>query len=351
MQADTMRYEPSALEAWSTQLLGAVGLEHEAARIVSESLVEANLRGVDSHGVLRLPVYLRRIEAGLVSRSPQPRVLHKSGAVALIDADHAPGQVAGVFAVDLSIELAKEYGVGVAGVRGSAHYGAAAYYVMRAAKQGYIALTVTNVEPDVVPYGGARAELGTNPLAFAAPAPQGLFVLDMATSFVAMGKVLLAREQDHPIPEEWAVDKEGQPTPDPHLAAAVVPLGGPKGYGLALMVEFLAGVFTGAGLTHAVHRMYDEWDVPQDVGHFFLVVDPEKTIGRDRFAELAGELWNTLKSTPPAPGFDEVLIPGELEERTRQRRLGSGIPVPETVYTQLREASEKLGVEVPAAKS
>lgn len=351
MQADATRFDPGALEAWSRQLLEATGLESEAAGIVAGTLIEANLRGVDSHGMMRVPIYVRRIEEGLVNRNPKPRVLHRSGGVAIIDAENAPGQVAGVFGVDLSIELAKEHGVGVAGVRRSAHYGAAAYYVMRAANQGYVALTVTNVEPDVVPYGGAKAALGTNPLAFAAPAPQGLFVLDMATSHVAMGKVLLAREQDHPIPEGWAVDTDGQPTTDPHRAMAVVPLGGPKGYGLALMVEFLAGVFTGAGLTFSIRRMYDHWDEPQDVGHFFLTLDPEKTIGRDLFIKRAGELWDTLKSTPPAPGFDEVLIPGELEEQKRQRRQANGIPIPEAVYEQLRELSDRLGVEVPAAKS
>lgn len=345
MPNNTIRVKSSDLELWSVQLLEAKGLETQAAHTVAESLIEANLRGVDSHGVLRLPIYIQRIEAGLVSCKPQPKVLKKEGGLALVDADHAPGQVAGVFAVDLGMELASQFGVAAVGVRRSAHYGAAAFYVMRAARQGYLALSMTNVEPDVVPFGGARAALGTNPMAFAAPAPQGLFVLDMATSHVAMGKVFLAREQAKAIPDNWAVDQAGQPTTDPNLAKAVLPLGGPKGYGLALMIEFLAGVFTGAGLTQSIHRMYDDWDEPQDVGHFFITLDPDKMIGHDEFVARAGQLWDSLKSTPPAPGFDEVLIPGELEERTRQERLSTGVPIPRSVYNQLIETGAEMGIK------
>lgn len=320
--------------------------EH-AAEIVAQSLVEANLRGIDSHGVLRLPVYVQRLQAGLLNRDPQPRILKQTGAVALIDADQGPGQVGGVFAMDLATELAQEHGAGVVGVQRSAHYGAAAFYVMRAANQGYLALCMTNVEPDVVPYGGSQSALGTNPLAFAAPAPQGLFVLDMATSQVAMGKVFLARESDTSIPDGWAVNESGRPTTDPHAAKALLPLGGPKGYGLAIMVEVLSGVFSGAGIIHSVGRMYDEWDRAQDVGHFSLALDPAKGAGREQFMERMGRLWEEIKATPPAPGFEEVLIPGELEERVRHERVQNDIPLPESVYAGLRTISRALGVETP----
>jgi ureidoglycolate dehydrogenase (NAD+) len=335
------------LQAWSLELLRAVGLSDEAARTVAESLVEANLRGIDSHGVLRLPIYLRRLEAGLVNKAAKPKVIKREGGFALVDADHGPGQVAGVFAVELAMRLAKDYGVGVVGVQRSSHYGAAAYYVMRAAREGFLALSTSHAEPDMVPYGGAKSALGTNPIAFAAKAPQGLFVLDMATSQVAMGKVFLARERGEPIPEGWAVDGEGHPTTDPHLARAAVPMAGPKGYALALMVEVLSGVFTGAGVAHTIGRMYDEWDKPQDVGHFFMVLDPDKGIGREAFEARLGGLWEALKSTPAAPGFDEVMIPGELEEKVRGVRLTSGVPLTDSVYDELVRTSRELGVEVP----
>lgn len=332
------------LKDWTLRLLQAAGLRDDAANVVAESLVETNLRGIDSHGVLRLPVYLKRIDAGLVNKNPEPRIVKQQGGSALVDADNGPGQLAGVFAMDLATELAREHGVSAVGVHHSTHYGAAAYYVMRAASRGFVAMSTSHAEPDVVPFGGAKPALGTNPVAFAARAPQGMFVLDMATSQVAMGKIFLARERGEAIPDSWAVDADGHPTTDPHAARAGVPMSGPKGYALALMVEVLSGVFTGAGVTHSVGRMYDDWDRPQDVGHFFLALDPDTGIGRETFEARLGGLWDTLKATPGAPGFDEVLIPGELEERTYRARLEAGIPLPVTVYDALVAASRELGV-------
>lgn len=346
-----MNITASTLSDWSAAILIGAGLTESAAQVVADSLVEANLRGVDSHGVLRLAVYVQRLRAGLLNPDPRPSIITQNGAVAMVEADHGPGQVAGVYGVDLATDLAREHGVGVVGVRSSAHYGAAAYYAMRAAEKGFLAFCATNVEPDVVPHGGSKSALGTNPLAFAAKAPQGIFVLDMATSQVAMGKVFLAREKNEEIPEGWAVDEEGRSTTDPHEATAVLPLGGPKGYGLAIMVEVLSAVFTGAGLTHAVGRMYDDWDQPQDVGHFSLVLDPEKGIGRDLFTERMGQLWQSIKATPAAPGFEEVLIPGELEDGSREERMKHGIPLSDAVYADLTTMSEELGVPVPVQSS
>lgn len=345
MNSEDLRFENEKLAAWSQRLLRAAGLEPEAAEIVSESLVQANLRGVDSHGVLRLPVYIERIEAGLVDKKPRPRVANQFNSIALIDAANAPGQVAGVFAVDLSMQMASEYGIAGVAVRRSNHYGAAAFYAMRAANEGYISFTTTNVEPDVIPFGGTKPALGTNPIAFAAPADPGLFVLDMATSQVAMGKIFMAREKGEPIPENWAVDDEGRPTTSADNATALRPLGGPKGYGLALMVEILAGVLSGASVTHAVGRMYDDWEAPQDVGHFFMTLDPEKLGGAKQFVRRISRLWREFKEHPPAPGREEVLIPGEIEERTRKRRLSDGIPIPAGLFSDLRKISERLRVE------
>lgn len=341
-----MNVAADSLRAWGKVLLESAGLASQAADIVADSLIEANLRGVDSHGALRLPIYIKRLQAGLVNPNPQPRVVQQEGGIASVDADQGPGQVAGVFATDLAVTLARQHGVGAVGVQRSTHYGAAAYYVMRAARQDLLAASTTNAEPHVVPYGGAKRALGTNPLAFAAPAPQGLFVLDMATSQAAVGKIYLARERGESIPEGWAVDASGRPTTNPHDAANAVPLGGPKGYALAIMVEVLSGVFTGAGVADSIGRMYDEWDRPQNVGHFFMVLDPEKAIGRERFLQRMGRLWEQIKATPAAPGFDEILIPGELEERMRQERLQTGIPLPEAVYTELVALSQSFGVEI-----
>jgi LDH2 family malate/lactate/ureidoglycolate dehydrogenase len=315
---------------------------------VAKLLVEADLRGVDSHGTSRLPTYVQRIRAGLVNRDPNPVVERREGALALVDGDGGPGQVAGLFATELAMELARDHGVGAVGVRHSTHYGAAAAYVIRPAREGLIALSTTNAEPLTVPFGGGRAALGTNAIAFGAPTGGRPFVLDMATSQVAANRVFLAREEGEPsIPEGWAVDAEGLPVTDPVRAVSVVPLGGYKGYGLALMVEVLSAVLTGAGVTHGVGRLYDEWDRPQDVGHFFCVLDPERMVGLARFTTVLDGLLGELRSSPPAPGFDEVLVAGDPQERTQRERERSGIPLGGALWASLETLSAELQVEVP----
>lgn len=342
--------DPLGLRDWTGSLLRASGLAPDAADTVAVMLVEANLRGVDSHGVSRLPAYVERLRAGLVNASPHPRIERREGALAVVDGDGGPGQVAGLFATRLACELAREHGLGAVGVRHSTHYGAAAAYVIRPAREGLVAFSTTNSEPLTVPFGGIRAALGTNPIAFAAPTGDGVFVLDMATSQVASNRVLLAREEGEPsIPEGWAVDAEGVPTTDPARAESVVPLGGYKGYGLALMVEVLSGVLSGAGVTHGIGRLYDEWDRPQDVGHFFLVLDPERTVGRARFTGVLDALLAELRSVPPAPGAHEVLVAGDPEERTQRERERDGIPLGAELWTTLETLSSELEVEVPAS--
>jgi LDH2 family malate/lactate/ureidoglycolate dehydrogenase len=342
------RLEASALRNWAVALLEAAGLATEAARTVAASLVEANLRGVDSHGVARLPVYVERLRAGLVNGTPRPRVLREEGALALVDGDLGPGQVAGVFAAELAVALARRHGLGAVAVRRSSHYGAAAYYVMPAAREGLVALTTTNSEPYVVPFGGRLFGLGTNPIALAAPTPDGVFVVDMATSQVAANRVFNARDEGRPIPEGWAVDESGASTTDPNEAYAVLPLGGYKGYALAVMVEVLSGVLPGAGIAHGVGRIYDEWDRPQDVGHFHLALDPERTVGRVQFAERLHGLLAELRAIPPAPGHGEVLVPGEPEERAQREREAAGIPLGPALWEPLDRLSRELAVEVPA---
>jgi ureidoglycolate dehydrogenase (NAD+) len=314
---------------------------------VADTLVWTSLRGTDSHGVARLPVYVDRLRAGSLNPRPRPSVERRDGAVALVDGDQGPGQVAGVFATDLSIELAREHGAGVVSVRRSAHFGAAAYYAMRAAEQGLVAIALTNTEPLVIPYGGSEPALGTNPICLAAPAGGGIFNLDMATSQVAMNRVWNARDEERPIPEGWGVDAQGRTTTDAGAVVAAMPLGGYKGYGLALMVEVLCGVLAGAGVRHGVGELYGDVAAPQDTGHFHLAIDPERTVGRERFAAVLGGLLGELRAIPPAPGFDEVLTPGDPEDRARAERERTGVPVEPGLWRTLRALSDELGVAAP----
>jgi ureidoglycolate dehydrogenase (NAD+) len=314
---------------------------------VAETLVWTSLRGTDSHGVARLPVYVERLRGGILNRRPRPSVARRDRAVAVVDGDHGPGQVASVFATDLSIGLAREHGAGVVAVRRSAHNGAQAFYAMRAAEQGMVAMAMTNTEPLVIPHGGAEPALGTNPICLAAPSSGGIFNLDMATSQVAMNRIWNARDEGRPIPEGWGVDAEGRPATDAAAVTAAMPLGGYKGYGLALMVEVLTGVLAGAGVRHGVGQLYGGDGERQDTGHFHLALDPERTVGRERFAAVLGGLLGELRAIPPAPGFDEVLAPGDPEDRARAERERSGVPIEPALWGTLCELSRELEVPLP----
>ena len=316
---------------------------------MAASLVWTSLRGTDSHGVARVPIYVERVRGGIINNRPRPSVVRRDGAVAVVDGDHGPGQVASVLATDLSIELAREHGVGVVAVRRSGHNGAQAFYAMRAAEHGMVAIALTNTEPLVIPHGGAEPALGTNPICLAAPSSGGVFNLDMATSQVAMNRIWNARDEGRPIPESWGVDADGRPTTDAAAVTAAMPLGGYKGYGLGLMVEVLCGVLAGAGVRHGVGQLYGEGGEQQDTGHFHLAIDPERTVGRDRFAAVLGGLLGELRAIPPAPGFDEVLAPGDPEDRAFAEREQSGVPIEPALWRTLCELSRELGVDVPGA--
>lgn len=338
-----MRLSPEALRAFTEEVLKRAGADGPSAEAVAWALLEADLRGVGSHGLLRLPTYVRRLEAGLVN--PSPRLVPEvRGPLALLDGEVGFGPRVALKAVRLAGKLARAYGLGAVAVRRSTHFGMAGLYAERLAQEGLVALVTTNAEPDVVPYGGRAKALGTNPIAFATPAPQGVVVGDLATAQAAMGKVFLARKRGERIPPDWGVDQEGRPTEDPHAVHALLPLGGPKGYALALLVEILSGVLPGAGVTHGIGRMYDQWDRPQDVGHFLLALDPGAFLGREAFLERMGRLWAELKGVPPAPGFSEVLLPGELEARRRAQALREGLELPGEVVAELQALGARYGV-------
>jgi LDH2 family malate/lactate/ureidoglycolate dehydrogenase len=330
-------------------LLEAAGLEPGAAATVAETLIHTSLRGVDSHGVARLPVYVERLRAGVLNPRPRPSVERRDGAIAVVDGDQGPGQVAALFATDLSVEIAREYGVGVVTVRRSAHFGAAAFYARRAAHAGLVGMAMTNTEPLVIPFGGSEPALGTNPIALAAPAADGIFDLDMATSQVAVNRIFNARDEGRPIPLGWGVDERGEPTTDAAAVRSAVPLGGYKGYGLAVMVEILCGVLAGAGVRHGVGELYGDVGERQDTGHFHLALDPERTVGRERFAAVLGGMLDELRASPVAPGFDEVLVPGDPETRARAERERSGVPIEPALWARLGELSAELGVPAPEA--
>ncbi len=342
-----IRAQAEKLRTFCEEILLKLSLCEQHAHVVADSLVQANLRGVDSHGVMRLPIYVKRMRMGLIAPRPQMELSRTAPATAILDGGNGPGQVVALRAMEEAIRIAEESGVGLVATRNSNHFGAAAYFAMRAVQDKMIGLALSHAEADVVPFGGRKPCLGTNPLAIAVPAgKEPPIVLDMATSIVAMAKVILAAKEGRSIPEAWAVDPEGDPTTDPKRARAVRPMGGPKGYGLAVIIDILSSLLTGAAFGVHINRMYDNFSQPQAIGHLVGAIDIAKYAPIDRFKDRLDQLICEIKSTPPADGFDEVLLPGEPEARTEQRRLRQGIPLGREVYQELVELGEELGVEL-----
>jgi ureidoglycolate dehydrogenase (NAD+) len=334
--------DATALGSWASAVMERAGLTARDARTVADVLLHASLRGVDSHGIARLPGYVEDMLAGKVNLRPQPHLLPGDGALRLFDGDNGPGPVAAVPATDAAIDLAHQHGVSVVSVRGSQHFGAASFYARRIAESRLLGMAMTNAPTGVVPYGGASPVLGTNPIAFAAPLEDGTpWDLDMATSQVALNKIINARDWGRDIPLGWGVDSEGNPTTDAQQATAAVPLGGYKGYALALMVEVLCALLPGATSTG------DSYD---NTGHFLLALDPERTVGAATFAQRLAGLLGRLRGTAPAAGFEEVLVPGDPEARAQRTREREGIPLDPALHERLRELAVQLEIPLPEAE-
>lgn len=340
----TIRHQ-DALQ-WAAQVFHRLGYTAGDADYLADTLIEANLRGVDSHGLIRLPIYSRRIEAGLVNPSATPLVTRDRG-LARIDAAGAPGQLAARAGVDEAERAAREHGVGCVAIHGSTHFGAAGYYARALAERGLIALVASNSEPIVVPFGGREPLFGTNPIAFAAPSGDGVFCFDMATSVVAMGKVLNAQASGRSIPSDWGVDEHGEPTTDPARVVAAQHFGGPKGYAIAFMIEILAGVLSGAAVTSGLGNMYNDFDRRQETGHFMLALD---IAGLLPLADFTTRLDGLTEEAHAIPGAGEggVLVPGEPEERIRRQRLAEGLALPGDVIAELTELGARLDVPFPS---
>jgi len=334
-------------------ILERVGLSSEHAAQVTEGLVEAELRGQGSHGVSRLlDSYVRRLTVGATNPRPNVRVATRSGGTAVVDGDNGPGQVAGRYAMDLAMDLAREHGLGAVAVRGSNHYGAAAWYLQPAVRQGFIAVTTTNAPPNMPPWGGREPYLGTNPLAIAVPAGRyGALLLDMATSVVAKGKIqLMAKEGQTTIPAGWALDASGRDTQDVQAAlngGMMLPVGGPKGYGLAVMVEVLSAMLSGADFGPHLGNMYTQFDRGQNIGHFFAALNVSAMVPVDVFTARIEALVDELRAVPRREGVAEILMPGEIEARCEAQYRRNGIPMEASILAEIGRIAERYGVPPP----
>lgn len=347
-----MQVYPRALRSFARVILECTGLSEADAYTVADSLVFANLRGVDSHGIVRLAPYVDRLEAGGTATDPDVQIVTEGPAVALVNGDNGMGQVVSVFATDLAVTKAKETGVSFVGVNRSGHNGAASYYTHRMAEAGMIGVVTSNATPVMAAWGGVEAAIGNNPLSIGVPHREGPpIIFDAAMSKVAGGKVRLAAENDETIPEGWIVDEYGRPTTDPNdiLDGALLPFGEHKGFALAVMVEILSAVVTGAGMLHQNPFWAKDLDAPLDVGHSFLAIDAARLIEPDEFARRLSWMVGSLRASGRTNGEDRVRMPGELEAETAERRRDHGIPVSTQVWTTLGGLSDRYDVALPDA--
>jgi len=324
----------------------AVDTPPDVAQQVSDSLVTNNLMGHDSHGVIRIPSYLRKVSEGEIVPQAQPQVMRETPTTALLDGHWAFGQVVAARGMEIAIAKAREQNIAAVGIFHCPHIGRVGEYPAMAAQQGMIGIALCNSGPpggNVAPFGGRKPFFSTNPLALAVPAGEHPpLLLDFATSVVAEGKVRVARNRGKQIPQGWIVDSKGHPSGDPHdlyEGGALLPFGKHKGYGLALFIDILGGILTGTGCTGMPD--YDGGN-----GTFLMAIDIQRFHPLAQFKASVDQLFAAVKEVPLAPGFEEILIPGEIEYRTQAQREREGIFVEEVTWSQIVEAAQGLGVEV-----
>jgi LDH2 family malate/lactate/ureidoglycolate dehydrogenase len=340
---------PARLHKFCVSLLKKVGLNEQHATIVADSLLFADLRGTDSHGVVRLKSYLERAQMGVMNVNPDMRIEHEYAAVALLNAQNGFGQIAGTKAMELAIRKAKIGGVALVGVKNSNHFGVAAFFATKAIQENMIGLAMTNASPAIAPYDSKVPLLGTNPFAVAIPAlHQRPIVLDMATSLVARGKIRLAALAGREIPKDWALDSNGDPTSDPvaALKGSMAAIGGPKGSGMSLVIDLLCGVLTGSSFTGEVRNITDT-SGPAKTGHLFVAMDIKMLGSALKFKRNMDNIILHIKSLPPVGGRT-IYLPGEIEFDLENVRSVEGIPLEADVVASLRELATHYGVSIEA---
>ncbi len=343
-EAGIVRVPATTMEEFDTEAFCKVGMLPGEASLVAQSLVHADLTGVFTHGSNFLPLYTNWIQVGSIDPTATPEVVSDNGAIGLISARNAMGQVAGVQAMDMAIAKAKQFGIGAVGVRESNHFGAAAYYTMRALDHDSIGFCSTNGIQVMAPYGGVTPSLSNTPIAYAIPADEERpLMLDMAVSVVAAGKVALAKRKGESIPSDWALTAAGIPTEDPSIATLMAPVGGPKGYGLAVVLDALCGVLTGALFGQDVRRGGIP-NTPQAMGQLFMALDIGHMLPVDEFKQRMDVQIRQMRTSEKAKGVERIYLPGEIELERKENFLRDGIAFATQIVEDLDSMAETLGI-------
>lgn len=323
------------------EILTQLDVPAEEASIVAEVTLDADLKGFTSHGIGRFPQYIKGLEVGTIKPQTEITVEKESAATAMVNGNHGFGHVVTYRSMEMAIQKAKETGIGMVGIHNSNHFGVAGYYSDMAIMEDLIGIITANTEPAVAPIGGKEPILGTNPLAIGIPSGSHYVSVDMATSASARGKLLEAKRRGESIPENVALDADGNPTTDPAeaLKGSILPFGAHKGYALSFMIEIMAGPLVNASFGKAVTGTANP-EVPCTKGDLITAIDPSKFVEIDDFKQDVDDLIAEIKATP------NVMIPGDFEVRNVKRHQKEGLPLDETLLQQLREIANKVDVNV-----
>ncbi len=343
-------FSPDELKSFCIKALTQVKVSQADAELVAESLVDADSCGGDTHGIGRLPLYVQGIEKGVFNPTPNIKTLNESPSVALLDGNHGLGQVIAIEAIKRAIDKAKVTGIGLVGARNSTHLGRLAFIAQSALKFNVVGGVMGNTQPMMAPWGGKTAKIGNNPFCIAIPGgSQGPVILDMSCSVVAKGRIRQSASQKETIPKTWALDEEGNPTDDPGraLKGVLLPFGGYKGYGIALLIEILAGIMTGAGFSTSLGTLYPLTDKHLRYGVLTFAFNPEIFIPKKVFGETLDHFLQDLKSPPFAEGYSRIYAPGEPEMEIKKRTAKDGIRLIEEDYIEIKKLGQHLGILPP----
>jgi LDH2 family malate/lactate/ureidoglycolate dehydrogenase len=323
------------------------GVPKDNAIIVAKYLVEADLRGVDTHGMNRIPSYMARIRQGVLDAGASPTLRQITPAVAQVDGHNGFGFLAASKGMAAAIDMARNIGIGMVSVKHSNHFGMSAWVVQQALDAGMMSLVFTNSSPALPVWGGKSKLMGVSPIACGAPAGvKGRpFIMDMAPSVAARGKIYKALRREEKIPEDWALDKTGQKTSDPAVAleGVMLPMGGPKGSAIAIMMDVFSGVLSGSAFAGHVTNPYDP-SKPADVGHFLVAIKPDLFMSVDEFKERMDYLYQRVIGSDKMAGVERIYFPGEIEDLNKEKRLRDGIPLVDAEIQALNKEAERVGV-------
>jgi LDH2 family malate/lactate/ureidoglycolate dehydrogenase len=315
---------------------------------IADNLVEADLRGVSSHGVIRFPIYVQRLRAGVVNPRPKIQIVRETSSTAVVDGDNGMGQLVAMKAMQVAIDKGRSGDCNFVAVRNSNHFGAAAYYSYMAVAHEMIgmSLTIGGIN-HMTPWGGAEAILGNNPFSIALPAGEELpVVLDMACSVAARGKIMVAAKDSTSIPNDWALGPDGQPTTDAHqaLKGFLLPVGGPKGYALTLVIGLLSTMLSGAFFGSEVTHMYDDLARPQNIGHLLGVLPVASFESIQSYKSRMDKAIQEVRNVKCSQGVERIYLPGEREHLLAEQYRSSGIPIKQMVLAELQQLGQEFGL-------